>query len=64
LVAADPWDLRAASNLGLATAYIARPDAEAPASTDSFEAYAGDLSELSDICGDRAAGPLGGTTEQ
>jgi 2-haloacid dehalogenase len=54
LVAAHPWDLRAAAELGLATAYIARPDAEPPASTDAFDAYAGDLGELSDLLGTAA----------
>jgi 2-haloacid dehalogenase len=48
LVAAHPWDLRAAAELGLATAYIARPDAEAPASTDHFDVHVGDLGELSE----------------
>lgn len=32
--------------------YIARPDAEAPASTDTFDAYASDLSELSELLDD------------
>ena len=31
MVAAHPWDLRAAADHGLATAYVARPGAEAPA---------------------------------
>ena len=52
MIAAHPWDLRAAAELGLATAYIARPDAEAPASTDTFDAYASDLSELSELLDD------------
>ena len=52
LVAAHPWDLRAAAELGLATAYIARPDAEAPASTDTFDVYASE--GLGELLGDRS----------
>lgn len=47
LVAARPWDLRAAAELGLATAYIARPVAVAPASTDTFDAHASELTSCS-----------------
>jgi 2-haloacid dehalogenase len=68
LVAAHPWDLRAAAELGLATAYIARPDAEAPASTDTFDAYSTDLSALSELldetCGHAPASPTVTATEQ
>jgi 2-haloacid dehalogenase len=61
LVAAHPWDLRAGAELGLATAYIARPDAELPAPTDSFHAHANDLTDLSALLGD--AGPLRGPSQ-
>jgi 2-haloacid dehalogenase len=52
LVAAHPWDLRAGAELGLATAYIARPGAEPPAPTDTFDAHANDLTDLSTLLGD------------
>ena len=49
MVAAHPWDLRAAAGLGLRTAYVRRPDAQAPADDDAFDAEVNDLSELADL---------------
>jgi len=46
MVAAHPWDLRAAADLGLATAYVARPDSEAPAAEDNFDISVPDLASL------------------
>ena len=46
LVAAHPFDLRAAAQQGLATAYIARPGAERPRPDDAFTLHAADLAEL------------------
>ena len=46
LVAAHPWDLRAAAEQGLATAYIARPDAARPRADDAFSMQAADLDDL------------------
>jgi 2-haloacid dehalogenase len=48
LVAAHPWDLRAAAARGFRTAYIARPDAVAPAADDGFDVEAVDLHALAD----------------
>lgn len=45
-VAAHPWDLRAASEHGFRTAYIARPGAERPSAEDRFDLAADDLSAL------------------
>ncbi len=45
-VAAHPWDLRAASEHGFRTAYIARPGAEPPAEQDRFDLELDDLSAL------------------
>ena len=42
-VAAHPWDLRAASEHGFRTAYIARPGAERPSSDDQFDLAADDV---------------------
>ena len=47
MVAAHPWDLRAAATHGMATAYIARPGAEPPAAGDRFTLQVADLGELS-----------------
>ena len=47
MVAAHPWDLREAADQGLATAYIARPGAEAPAAADDFDVSVPDLASLS-----------------
>jgi 2-haloacid dehalogenase len=49
MVAAHPWDLRAAAGLGLRTAYVRRPDAQAPADDDAFDVEVNDLSELADL---------------
>jgi 2-haloacid dehalogenase len=46
MVAAHPWDLRAAAELGMRTAYIARPGAERPSIDDRFTLLAGDLADL------------------
>ncbi len=49
MVAAHPWDLRGAAGLGLRTAYVRRPDAQAPADDDAFDVEVNDLSELADL---------------
>ncbi len=46
MVAAHPWDLRAASEVGLATAFIDRPGAEPPGPDDRFDVMATDLADL------------------
>jgi 2-haloacid dehalogenase len=46
LVAAHPWDLRAAAEQGMATAYVARPDAEPPGPDDHFSVEVENLEEL------------------
>jgi 2-haloacid dehalogenase len=48
-VAAHPWDLRAASEHGFRTAYIARPGAERPSAEDQFDLSVKDLSALAGI---------------
>jgi 2-haloacid dehalogenase len=48
MVAAHPWDLRAAAALGFATAYIARPGAERPGEDDRFDVEVDDLAGLAD----------------
>ena len=45
-VAAHPWDLRAASEHGFRTAYVARPGAERPSESDRFDLAVADLSAL------------------
>jgi 2-haloacid dehalogenase len=45
-VAAHPWDLRAASEHGFRTAYVARPGAERPSEKDSFDLEVDDLAAL------------------
>jgi len=45
-VAAHPWDLRAASEHGFRTVYIARPGAERPSEKDQFDLSLDDLSAL------------------
>ncbi len=47
IVAAHAWDLRAAQDLGLRTAYVARPVGEPPASSDRFD-HADGLADLAD----------------
>lgn len=49
MVAAHPWDLRAAADHGLATAYVSRPGAEAPAADDDFDVTVPDLAGLSSL---------------
>ena len=49
MVAAHPWDLRAAAQLGMATAFIARPDADTPTADDHFSVEVEDLSELAEL---------------
>jgi 2-haloacid dehalogenase len=48
MVAAHPWDLRAAAEQGLRTAYIARPGAEKPRSDDVFDLIVNNLTELAE----------------
>jgi 2-haloacid dehalogenase len=49
MVAAHPWDLRAAAREGFATAYIARANAEGPDPEDHFTVVAEDLAELAEL---------------
>ncbi len=49
MVAAHPWDLRAAAEHGFATAYVARPDAEPPAADDDFDLVVDDLAALATL---------------
>jgi 2-haloacid dehalogenase len=46
MVAAHPWDLRAAARHGLRTAYVARPGAERPAADDRFDFEFADLAAI------------------
>lgn len=48
MVAAHAWDLRGAQELGLRTAYIARPGpgGDPPAASDRFDLHTADLAEL------------------
>jgi 2-haloacid dehalogenase len=46
MVAAHPWDLRAASRQGLRTAYVFRPGEGTPEPGDEFDVRVGDLAEL------------------
>jgi 2-haloacid dehalogenase len=46
MVAAHPWDLRAAAGHGLRTAYVARPGEGVPEPGDRFDLHVGDLAEL------------------
>ncbi|MEU6819035.1 haloacid dehalogenase type II [Streptomyces atriruber] len=48
MVAAHAWDLRAAQQLGLRTAYVARPVGDPPARSDTFDLYADGLADLSE----------------
>jgi 2-haloacid dehalogenase len=48
MVAAHPWDLRAAAGQGLRTAYIRRDGEGTPESSDSFDLTAADLGGLAD----------------
>jgi 2-haloacid dehalogenase len=49
MVAAHPWDLRAAARHGLRTAYVARPGAEPPGPGDRFDVAVRDLAELAQV---------------
>lgn len=49
MIAAHPWDLRAAAELGLATAFIDRPGADQPRPEDHFDIIARDLAHLADL---------------
>lgn len=51
MVAAHAWDLRGAQDVGLRTAYVARPVGDPPASSDQFDLYAEDLTDLADQLG-------------
>ncbi len=46
MVAAHAWDLRGAQDLGLRTAYVARPVGDPPGPFDRFDLYADDLADL------------------
>jgi 2-haloacid dehalogenase len=46
MVAAHPWDLRAAASHGLRTAYIQRASEGVPAPSDTFDFTAPDLAAL------------------
>ncbi|QHC23209.1 haloacid dehalogenase type II [Streptomyces sp. GS7] len=46
MVAAHAWDLRAAQNLGLRTAYVTRPVGDPPTPSDQFDLHAEDLTDL------------------
>ncbi len=54
-VAAHPWDLRAASEHGFRTAYIARPGAKPPAEEDQLDLAVDDLSGLAGFLTERTA---------
>jgi 2-haloacid dehalogenase len=56
MIAAHPWDLRAAAGHGMRTAYIARPGEGTPAADDQFDVYATDLAHLAQRLM-RGAGP-------
>jgi 2-haloacid dehalogenase len=49
MVAAHPWDLRAAASHGMRTCYIARPGEGTPADGDHFDLRAADLADLARI---------------
>lgn len=53
MVAAHAWDLRGAQALGLRTAYVQRPVADPPLTTDSFDYHATSLSGLAAAILDR-----------
>jgi 2-haloacid dehalogenase len=46
MVAAHPWDLRAAAEQGMRTAYVSRPGEGGPEPDDRFDVYASDLADL------------------
>jgi 2-haloacid dehalogenase len=51
MVAAHAWDLRGAQEVGLRTAYVARPVGDPPAPSDRFDLYADGLPDLADQLG-------------
>jgi 2-haloacid dehalogenase len=58
MVAAHPWDLRAAASHGLRTAYVARPGEGVPGPDDRFDVRAAGLAELADrLTGSGGTGP-------
>ncbi|MBB5430952.1 haloacid dehalogenase type II [Nocardiopsis composta] len=57
MVAAHAWDLRAARELGLRTAYVARPAGDPPAPSDRFDLHADGLADLADRLGGARALP-------
>lgn len=54
MVAAHPWDLRAAAEHGMRSAYISRPGEGAPADGDRFDVYADSLADLADLAASSA----------
>jgi 2-haloacid dehalogenase len=56
MIAAHPWDLRAAAGHGMRTGYVARPGEGTPAADDRFDVYATDLAHLAQQLM-RGAGP-------
>ncbi|MFG1646194.1 haloacid dehalogenase type II [Amycolatopsis sp. NPDC049252] len=51
MVAAHAWDLRGARDVGLRTAYVARPVGDPPLPSDGFDLYAEGLDDLADQLG-------------
>ena len=51
MVAAHAWDLRGAQDLGLRTAYVARPVGDPPTTSDRFDLHADGLADLADQLG-------------
>jgi 2-haloacid dehalogenase len=49
MIAAHPWDLRAAAEHGLHSAYVARPGAGIPAAGDRFDVSAASLADLAEL---------------
>jgi 2-haloacid dehalogenase len=49
MVAAHPWDLRAAAGHGMHTAYVSRPGEGVPAAGDHFDVYASSLAEFAQL---------------
>ena len=48
MIAAHPWDLRAAAGQGMRTAFVSRPGEGFPAPYDRFDLYAENLADLVD----------------
>ncbi|ADD42392.1 haloacid dehalogenase type II [Stackebrandtia nassauensis] len=51
-VAAHAWDLRAAQEVGLRTAYVPRPVGDPPRDSDAFDLHAASLADLAATLGD------------